>query len=340
MTTNPTGGAGAIAIVDAYDLHGTAAGDLATFDTQFGVAGATFTIIYQNAGACTAGVGAAPPPAQDYGWDLEEDLDIEWAHAMAPSAHLYLVEANSNSYSDLFAAEAIATKCVQAYGAGMVSNSWGGGDFSGETSYDSYFNNSGVVYLASSGDSPGVEYPSASPNVIGVGGTTFTRNQTTGVFEGEVPWNDDYYGIGSGGGASSYESRPAFQNAIASVVGSSRGVADLGGPADPEAGAWVYSTTYFGGWGFVGGTSWASPTLAGIMNREGYFFTSSTAALNYFYALGTGGALGNLLTNVNTGACGVANQYNPQYIRRTAAPTPFPVTWNWCTGWGTWNGQE
>ena len=136
-TTVPTGGSKAIAIVDAYDLT-TAATDLSAFDTQFGVrAGSGVTVIW-GTGSPSAGCknGSAPPNASGTGWDVEEDLDIEYAHAMAPNAKLYLVEANSSSFTDLLNAERVAVACVRAAGGGEISNSWGNVEFSGETSYD------------------------------------------------------------------------------------------------------------------------------------------------------------------------------------------------------------
>ena len=58
-------------------------------------------------------------------------------------------------------------------GASVVSMSWGGGEFSGEQSYDTmYFSTPGVTYFAATGDGGcGTIYPSTSPDVIAVGGT-------------------------------------------------------------------------------------------------------------------------------------------------------------------------
>jgi subtilase family serine protease len=54
----------------------------------------TFQVVYAS--------GAQP--ARDLGWELEEALDIQYAHAMAPNATIYLVEAASASFSSLLAA--------------------------------------------------------------------------------------------------------------------------------------------------------------------------------------------------------------------------------------------
>jgi kumamolisin len=334
VTTNPAGGSNAIAIVDAYDTSATAASDLNTFINQFGLSTANFQVIYQNAGSCVSG-GTPPPSSAGTGWDLETALDIEWAHAMAPSAKLYLVEANSNSLANLYAAEAIATQCVQANAAGQVSNSWlaSAGEYPSELAVDSLFTGAGVMYFFAAGDHPEVYYPAASPNVIGVGGTTFSRDLTTGDFQGELPWNE-LGQFGTGGGPSAYEARPAYQNAIAAVVESSRGTPDLGAIADPYTGVWIYSTTYCSGWCIVGGTSVATPVVAGISNLTGFFRQSSYAALTEIYANAARGRLETYVTNIDTGACGERANYNPPYIKRTTH-----ISWNWCTGWGTPHGR-
>ena len=114
VTKNVTGGTNAIAIVDAYD-DPNALNDLTLFSTQFGLPLPNFHVVYAN--------GVQPPNAYSYGWDIEESLDIEWAHAMAPGAKIYLVEAASNSFSDLMQAVEVATTLVEAAGGGEVSMS-------------------------------------------------------------------------------------------------------------------------------------------------------------------------------------------------------------------------
>jgi kumamolisin len=152
VSQNPTGGSRVIAIVDAYD-DPNAASDLANFSAQFGLPPANFTVVYEN--------GVAPPLDPTGGWELEESTDIEWAHAMAPGAQIVLVEANSNSDLDLYTSELIAGGLVSGAG-GEVSNSWGGIEFPEETELDPVFTFPGVVYLASTGDNPGTQYPSVS----------------------------------------------------------------------------------------------------------------------------------------------------------------------------------
>src|SRR6266705_1651815 len=102
----------------------------------------------------------------------------------------------SNSLTNLLAAETKAATLVAAAGGGEVSNSWGGGEFSGETSLDSHFIQSGVVVFASTGDFPGTAWPSVAPNVVAAGGTTISRNPSTLAFITERPWAE------TGGGRS------------------------------------------------------------------------------------------------------------------------------------------
>jgi subtilase family serine protease len=260
----PTGGTKAIALVDAYD-NPDAATDIKTFAAAYGYGTPDFTVVK---------VGNPPP---DSGWALEESLDIEYSFGMAPKAKIYLVEANSNSDSDLYAAEDKATELLQAAGGGEASNSWQGGEYSGETGDDSHFKGKGVVYFASAGDSGGqVGYPSVSPFVVSAGGTYIARNGS-GDFMYEEAWND------AGGGPSVYEKRPSYQNIIKKIVGTKRGTPDFSSEASNVSYVEIYSQYGCGGWCGVGGTSVSSPTLAGIVNAAGTFAASTNAELTEAY---------------------------------------------------------
>jgi len=281
LTTVATGGSKAIAIVDAYD-YPTALADLTAYSKQFGLpapTSATFTVAYPSS------TKPRPDPDCAYygGWDCwasESALDIEMAHAMAPAAHIYLVEANSSSNADLFAAVTKAVALVQAAGGGEVSMSWGGSEFSTEAKSDATFTGANVVFFASSGDSEGTIYPAVSPNVVAVGGTTIARNPATLSFEGELAWED------TGGGYSAYEPRPSFQNGISALVGSKRGVPDVAAVGNPRSGVWVYNSydNPSGAWNIFGGTSVAAPLWAGIVNHAGHFSSTTLAELTLIYA--------------------------------------------------------
>lgn len=304
-TAVPTGGSKVIAIVDAYHAP-SAAADLAAFSTQFGLPAPNFQQVYA--------AGTQPPVVA--GWEIEASLDIEWAHAMAPRAKIVLVEAASNSFADLLYAEDVASQLVAAAGGGEVSNSWGGSEFSSETSYESYFSTPTVVYVASSGDDPGTIWPGTSPNVVSAGGTTVRRSPTTGKYIENVPWDL------AGGGPSEYATRPTYQDSISSIVGTSRGVPDLAFDSNPVTGVWILDSNQ-GGWYIVGGTSVAAPALAGIINSAGNFYSSSAAELSVIY-----GNLGN--TNYfHDGRYGFCGPYGGYWANGG---------WDFCTGVGVPTG--
>jgi len=241
--------------------------------------------------------GTRPPNVP--GWELEESLDVQWAHAMAPFAKLYLVEADSNSFYDLLTAEFVAASLVSNDGGGVVSNSWGGSEFNGETAYDLFFSYPGVVYFASTGDGPGVIWPSVSPNVVAVGGTTLSRDPNTGSYFFESAWNS------TGGGLSQYEPIPSYQKGVVKVVGTQRGVPDVAAEADPHSGLWVWDSGN-GGWYIVGGTSASSPVWAGIVSAAGSNLGSTNAQLTTIYRNRTNKAD---YTDIKSGVCGPWNGY-------------------------------
>lgn len=266
-TSLTTGSSKTVAIVDAYD-DPTAEKDLGVFDSQFGLPACT------TANGCFKKVnqtGGTRYPSANSGWVLEISLDIQWAHAIAPGAKILLVEASSSSFANLLTAENYAKTHAQ-----YVSNSWGGSEFSGEHSYDSYFVQSGVSFFVSAGDAGlPAEYPSASPNVISVGGTTLNFN-SNGNFTSETGWSD------GGGGCSSYETATSAQSSFSQYgqvsCGGKRSTPDVSLDADPNSGVSVYdSTKYSGmsGWWQVGGTSASSPMWAGRSADAGVVVNSS-----------------------------------------------------------------
>ena len=141
------------------------------------------------------------------------------------------------------------------------------------------------------GSLPDVSYPNVSPYVTSVGGTQLQDNWKwvpttnkpylpdgsrepayfawTADVGGEPVWNEGWLSIATGGGLSSVYPRPAFQNGVAGVVGSHRGVPDLSWNAAVNGGVLVYHT-YFPSiegppaWGVFGGTSASSPQVAAL----------------------------------------------------------------------------
>ncbi len=339
-------GYGAIALVDAFD-NPKAATDLQTFDSYWGLPAANFVKVYAN------GNGSCTTPAADAGWSVESSLDIEYAHVFAPSAAIILVEACSNSSTDLLYAEQVAFNyIVTNYPAGgQVSNSWQGGEFAGQIADDSLFADftynwttgykTPILAFASSGDGGyGVGYPSANPWVISAGGTSILRNPSTLKVSSESCWG------GSGGGPSTVETYATswtggntgpwadFQYPI--LGKGNRATPDFSFDADPASGAWVYSGFGMGGWGVVGGTSLSSPALAGIVNRAGnklgsVFLTPATGGSDWFSTwennmlysqLATAKAYKSNFYDVKTGSNGVA----------------AVASWDYCTGVGSPRG--
>lgn len=315
LTTVTTGGSKAIAIVDAYD-YPTATADLAVFSKQFGLpapSAKNFKVVYAG--------GTKPAQDSSGGWEAEEALDIEMAHALAPGALVLLVEANSNSTADLFAAEKVAATMVAAAGGGEISNSWSGGESPGEKKFESTFQKKGVVFLASAGDSSGIGVPAALMSVIAVGGTTINRNQNTFNFISQTSWG------ASGGGSSAYILRPAYQKPVSKLVGTYRGTPDISLVANPGTGVWLYDTTAYNGrvldWAVFGGTSVSSPLLAAILNNAGSFAGSTAKELTMVYKGFTDTAN---WTDITAGSCG-----------NNGGATAV-AGWDFCTGVGVPNG--
>lgn len=253
-----------IAIVDAYD-HPNIYSDLLVYRSAFGIttplgncpvstgtpSSPCFQKVDQN--------GGTRYPKVNAGWALEIALDVEVAHAICQNCNILLVEAKSNSYADLMTAVDRAV----SMGANVISNSYGSSEFSGETAYDSHFNVSGRAFTFSSGDAGyGTSYPAASQYVTAIGGTTLTLNLDN-TYYSETAWS------GAGSGCSLYEIKPLWQTDSGC---SRRTIADVSADADPNTGAAVYdSVRYQGrqGWFKVGGTSLASPLIAGVYALSG-----------------------------------------------------------------------
>ncbi|HVV99106.1 MAG TPA: hypothetical protein VHB77_02130, partial [Planctomycetaceae bacterium] len=135
QVANGGNGAGqTIAIVDAYN-DPTILNDLQKFDAAFGLANPPSLTVMSQTGS-TTNLPPTDPGPKSNDWEIEEALDVEWAHALAPGANIVLVEANSANESDLMTAVRTAANLP---GVSVVSMSWGGSDFSSESAYDSYF---------------------------------------------------------------------------------------------------------------------------------------------------------------------------------------------------------
>lgn len=257
--TKLTAGAGqTIAIVDARD-NPVIEPDLAVFDQHYGLPECT------TSNGCFTKVdsgGGTNYPTFNAGWAFEIAIDVQWAHAIAPSAKILLVEAKTANISDMLAAEDYAKQHAQ-----YVSNSWVLGsnqESKKELGYDSHFVQPGVSFFAGSGDVGFATYwPSASPNVISVGGTQLIFN-SDGTLLSETGWAN------GGGGCSQYETAKLAQADFAYYAqvrcGGFRATPDVAADASQNSPVSVYDSNPFGGqtgnWFGAYGTSVASPLWA------------------------------------------------------------------------------
>ena len=303
-------------IIDAYD-DPKAESDLAAYRSQFGEAACTtangcFKKLNQNG-------ARSPLPAGDPGWAGEISLDLDMVSAACPKCGITLVEADDAS-DNLF------TAVNEAYslGAKFISMSWGGPERGTEASYDAaYFNHTGVVYTASSGDgaySAGVSYPSTSPKVVSVGGTALSKS-TNARGWAESVWKTST-GEGTGSGCSGDEAKPSWQSIISRSVCSKRAESDVSAVSDPATGVAVYQTYGAGGWAVYGGTSAAAPLIASTYALAGTPGALDSPAADLY------AHTGNLydVTSGNNGSC------SPSLLCTAKAG------WDGPTGLGTPNG--
>ena len=283
-----SGGSGTIAIIGAYN-DASIESDLATFDSQFGIAPCT------TKNGCFTRHLMSKGTASNSDWALETTLDVEWAHAIAPNAKILLVEATTQSGANLIKAVDYASSQSHVV---AISMSWGGAEFPEEVSLDSHFvSKSNAVYIASSGDSgTGASWPASSPRVIGVGGSSLVLDSSNTLLK-ETAWS------GSGGGISAYEKAPDYQTAysIAKSHGM-RAIPDVSYNADPTSG---FAIVRGGVWRRVGGTSAGAPQWAaivalgdGVTLSDLYKDKSSSKTETYFRDIisGTNGTCGYLCT--------------------------------------------
>lgn len=243
-----------VAAVDAFGYNNAEA-DLQIYRTQWGLptcttANGCFKKLNQN------GVQGSYP-SQDVGWAQESALDIDMLSAMCPNCQVWLVEGNTNSFSDL----ATAVNTAASLGAHVISNSYGGGEAG---SSDSAYNHANIAITASTGDSGfagGAQFPATSPHVIAVGGTHLTTDSSQRGWK-ETAWS------GAGSGCSHVYAKPAWQT---DPNCAKRMEADVSADADPITGVAVYGPTdaTHSNWLKFGGTSVSAPLVGGIYGANG-----------------------------------------------------------------------
>lgn len=200
-----------IVILDAFD-DPFLVGNLNFFDNFYGLPAADLTQVYP--------AGQANTP-YDPGWSQEMQLDVDWAHAIAPGAKLVLVHAKSNSDEDL---DDAANYAVDHHLGDVLSMSFGESDMCLGTALQNAWHQTfvnatkkGMTLFASSGDQGAAQpscdgnswiksssAPASDPLVTGVGGTELHAakycfpqlgcNPVTappfGTNLGEIGWNE------------------------------------------------------------------------------------------------------------------------------------------------------
>lgn len=257
-----------IAIVDAPGSSNVSA-DCNTFSAMYRLAPCVVQQI---------NLGGTVNPKDD--WALEVNLDVQWAHAIAPGATILLVTAKSSAPADMMAAVQTAVTYPNVV---AVSMSWGITEQAYEVgiSYDGFFSKyPGIAFFAAAGDSGNnnnqQSWPAASPHVTAVGGTSLIRLGPAAP-GAEKGW------VLSGGGYSKYEPMPTYQTALltaqnkATVNNNKRAIPDVAYNADsvnsPVA---VYVK---GNWYGVGGTSAGAPQWAGIVAIWSQYMTLKKSSL-------------------------------------------------------------
>jgi subtilase family serine protease len=287
-----------ITIVDPYGSP-TIAEDANTFSSIYGlpalVSGGNFFVINNPTGGTPDCVES---PSNQCGWELETTLDVEWAHAMAPGATIYLVNPPTAYLSDLWATDYYI---ITNYDTGTVSHSFGAPESQVyDNDYPDFADQYIVNYIAaelgvsmnySSGDNgdlypygdyapyTDVYFPAGSPDAVSVGGTSLALT-STGDYKWEEGWGTNAtlinyappvnvgFIFGAGGGTSLVGTPPNYAQQY--FLGNTyRQQPDVAMDADPFTGVEVI---YTGDWTpgdpkfatVVGGTSLSCPMFSAV----------------------------------------------------------------------------
>ncbi len=327
FTRGITGTGQTIAFIE---IDGISTQDLSVFDQSFGLPPARLSV-YIPARATHA---LAP--------GTEATLDVEYAHALAPGARLRVYEVvNTGQLRTYSGYLASAVQGAISGGATIISISLRGtGRFCSTALAASYLHSvfqaataKGISVFAASGDyeaqpcpksnTVGVVYPASDPYVTGVGGTRLSLT-STGAYAGETAW------VKSGGGYSSYFSRPSWQHgpglSTGTSTGAHRGVPDVAFDAAPQTGVIVYLQGHAG---VVGGTSLGAPCWAAMWALAAQYHLSRTG-----HALGWANPL----------LYGIANSSQRTRVFHdvtvgTNGAYQAGAGWDAVTGWGSPNAD-
>lgn len=269
-----------IAIVDSFagqENQSAIWSDYNVSCTDYGLPTGGLSFVYVNTnGANFNGTSINPS------WDVEDALDPQWVHAMAPGASIIMVLTNGTGFSLYTAVGDVINRSL----ANIITMSWGEGSVaaSQDGSYR-VFNSSlaaaashHVILLAASGDSGyagGITlYPAASPYVTAVGGVVLTTYATNSTINSESGWTLSGGGFGP-------DTRPTWQADIGWSLYPLHGIPDVAAVGGSPM-AVVFEATYL----VAEGTSFASPTWAGFLaDIESYVGPSFTYSETHLYGI-------------------------------------------------------
>jgi len=266
----PTSGATGqtVALIDAYG-YPDAESDLAKYRSTYGLPACT------EENGCFEKVNEQGEqrdyPAEEPEWDGEAALDEDMVSAACPECHILLVEGTTEMPADLAASVDTAVRL----GATEVSNSYGYPErikelcgSKGCSQFDEDYAHAGVMIFAAAGDAGyedtyfGInlqtDFPAASPDVVAVGGTALYKAASTPRGWRETVWNEPELPAATGSGCAKFEPKPSWQTDTGC---STRTDDDVAADAAVETGV---SVRIDGSWEVYGGTSVASPLVAGI----------------------------------------------------------------------------
>jgi subtilase family serine protease len=261
-STGVTGRGQTIVLVDSFGSP-TIRHDLGVFDKAYHLPAPPSLHVIEPA-------GAVPPYTTNdtrEGWAGETTLDVEYAHTVAPGAHIVLVETPTSEEEGTTGFPQIVTAekyVISHHLGGVISQSFSATEQTFPTAHSllrlrSAYTDAaahGVTVLAASGDSgaadvkagevnyylhPVTSWPDSDPLVTGVGGTQLRLNGKGQHIAPDTVWNDTFNGptqhfiygvrgpnpLAGGGGKSVIFGRPTYQNSVKSVVGPHRGVPDI-----------------------------------------------------------------------------------------------------------------
>jgi kumamolisin len=189
-------------------------------------------------------------------WSAEICIDTQWSHAIFPWSKITVVEAESDSVQDLL----VAIEVGKSINPDIMNMSWGVSEFNFCDKID-IFNNSEIIFIASSGDDNSVEWPATNPNVLAVSASSLYVDKEGNYFK-ETTWSN------SGCGYSKYFKIPAYQKNADIVCSNNRVSSDISIVGNPETGCYIF---YDNNYSIYGGTSLSAPIISGTMAIICYF---------------------------------------------------------------------